>query len=417
MPRLIVILAAGSRGDIQPCVALGQGLTARGEKVRLVASARYEQLATEAGLEFAALSTDPTEILSSPEGQAWLAGGRNPVKFVRNFKRIIGPVADRLMAEALAACRDADLLLAPTIGFAGEHLGEHLGIPHALIHFQPSQPTGAFPHPLLPGRLRLGAAGNRLTFHAVDQIAWQFLRPFINPWRTNELGLGRLPLRGPMRQVRRAEIPVLCCFSEHVVPRPADWPSYVHVTGYWFVDAPAGWTPPSDLADFLAAGPPPVYVGFGSMLPKDPERTWTTVRAAVRKAGLRALISGDPAVLPTDTGDDVRTIADVPHAWLFPRTAAVVHHGGAGTTAAGLRAGVPTVVCPFFGDQPYWGERVAALRAGPSPLPIRRLTAESLADALTTARSPVTKAAAARLGAAISAEDGVARACDLLARL
>jgi len=417
MPRLIVILAAGSRGDIQPCVALGRGLADRGEKVRLVASARYESLATEAGLEFAALSTDPTEILSSPEGQAWLAGGRNPVKFVRNFKRIIGPVADRLMAEALAACKDADLLLAPTIGFAGEHLGAHLGIPHAIIHFQPSQPTGAFPHPLLPAKLRLGRAANRATFHAVDQIAWQFLRPFINPWRRDELGLPKLPLRGPMRQVRKSGVPVLCCFSEHVVPRPPDWPSYVHVTGYWFVDAAADWTPPSDLASFLEAGPPPVYIGFGSMVPKDPEQTWATVRAAVRKAGQRALISGDPAVLPSDTSGDILAISDVPHAWLFPRTAAVVHHGGAGTTAAGLRAGVPTIVCPFFGDQPYWGERVAALHAGPSPLPIRTLTADALAAALHAAQSPTIKAAAARLGTDISAESGTAQACNIIATL
>ena len=413
MSRLISILAAGSRGDIQPCVALGRGLAARGEKVRVVAPARYEPLVTTAGLEFAGLTVDPAEILNSPDGQELLAGGRNPVKFVRNLKQIVGPQVDRLMTETLDACRDADLLLGPTIGYAGEHLGESLGIPHALIHFQPSQPTGAFPHPLVPGRLRIGPAGNRLTFLAVDQVTWQFVRPFVNPWRVRDLGLNRLPLRGPMHRVRRAQRPVLCCFSESVVPRPADWPSYVRVTGYWFLDAEADWTPPRDLAEFLAAGEPPVYVGFGSMVPADPARALETVRSALRKAGRRGLISG----LGPVEGDDLMAVADVPHAWLFPRTSAVVHHGGAGTTAAALRAGVPTVICPFFGDQPYWGERVAALGAGPALLPIRRLTADGLAAALTATESPAMRSIAARLGREISAEDGVARACEVIAKI
>ncbi|MGI8334921.1 glycosyltransferase [Actinomadura scrupuli] len=416
MSRLIVIIAAGSRGDIQPCVALGQGLTARGDKVRLVASARYEPMVTAAGMEFAALTADPTEILSSAEGQEWLAGGRDPVRFIRNFKRVIGPMAHRLLAEALAASQDADLLLAPTIGFFGEHVGEHLDIPRALIHFQPSQPTGAFPHPLLPQGRLLGQAGNRLSFQAVDQVAWQLLRPFINPWRQRSLGLAKLPLRGPMHRVRRDRRPVLCCFSDAVVPRPADWPSYVHTTGYWFVDAAPDWSPPRDLADFLAAGPPPVYVGFGSMVPADPARTDAVVRAALRRAGLRGVLAGDPAHAPQD--DDVLVVNDVPHAWLFPRMAAVVHHGGAGTTAAGLRAGVPTIVCPFFGDQPYWGERVAALGAGPGPLPVKGLTAGRLSAALErTTGSERMRAAATRLGERLSAEDGVGAACDILATL
>jgi sterol 3beta-glucosyltransferase len=416
MSRLIVIIAAGSRGDIQPCVALGQGLAARGDKVRLVASGRYEPMVTGAGLEFAALTADPTEILTSDEGQEWLAGGRNPVKFIRNFKRIIGPMAERLLAEALAACQGADLLLTPTIGFFGEHVGEHLDIPRVLLHFQPSQPTGEFPHPLLPQGRLLGRTGNRLSFSLVDQVAWQLLRPFINPWRQRSLGLAKLPLLGPMRRVRRDERPVLCCFSEAVVSRPADWPPYVHTTGYWFVDAASDWAPPQELADFLAAGPPPAYVGFGSMVPKNPAETDAIVRAALRQAGVRGILAGDPETAPRD--EDVLVVSDVPHAWLFPRMAAVVHHGGAGTTAAGLRAGVPTIICPFFGDQPYWGERVAALGAGPKPLPVKELTVGGLAAAITQAvHSESVRSAAARVGERISAEDGVAAACDVLSPL
>jgi sterol 3beta-glucosyltransferase len=154
-----------------------------------------------------------------------------------------------------------------------------------MIHFQPSRATRTFPHPLV--RHALGA--NRLSFAAVDQLGWQLLRPFVNPWRREVLGLPKLPLRGPMRRVR--DVPALCCFSEAVVPRPPDWPPNVHLTGYWFLDEPA-WGPEPGLAAFLAAGPPPVYAGFGSMVPRDPAAMTRTVRAALREAGVRAVVHG-----------------------------------------------------------------------------------------------------------------------------
>ncbi|MFC4909022.1 glycosyltransferase [Actinomadura gamaensis] len=407
MTRTIVIFAAGSRGDIQPCVALGRALAARGDRVRLVASARYAPLASASGLELAPLTVDPTEILTSDAGQELLAGGRNPVRFLTGFRRILGPVARRLLDECLDGSKDADLLLGPTLGLLPRHLGEHLDVPWALIHFQPSRPTAAFPHPFVPRSL--GRAGNRASFAAVDQIAWQLSRPFLNPWRREALGLPPLPVRGPGRD----DALVLACFSEHVVPRPADWPAHVHLTGYWTLDDPS-FEPPDDLAAFLAAGPPPVYVGFGSMVPKDARLTDLTVRTALRVAGVRGIVQGDPA---TSDGD-VLAVRDVPHTWLFPRMAAVVHHGGAGTTAAGLRAGVPSVVTPFFGDQPYWGERVAALGAGPAPVPFRTLTVPRLASAIRRATGDdAIRTRAADLGERLRAEDGVARAVTLLDRV
>ncbi|WP_243723488.1 glycosyltransferase [Actinomadura sp. 7K507] len=402
----IVIFAAGSRGDIQPCVALGRVLRQRGDEVRLVASARYSPMVVAAGLELAPLTADPTEILESDAGQELLAGGRNPVKFLGGFRRILAPMAERLLAECLDACKGADLILGPTLGFLPQHIGEHLGIPWALIHFQPSQPTGAFPHPFVPQARILGPWANRASFRAVDQIAWQLSRPFINPWRDETLGLRRLPVRG-----RRADGgQVLACFSPAVVPRPGDWPSNVNLTGYWFLDEP-DWRPPRELADFLAAGPAPVYAGFGSMVPKDAGMAALAVRTALKLAGVRGIVQGDP-----ETSDDqVLAVRDVPHSWLFPRMAAVVHHGGAGTTAAGLRAGVPTVVCPFFGDQPYWGERVASLGAGPAPLPFRAVTVPRLASKIRRAvRDQEMADRANELGHQIRGEDGVGRAQEII---
>lgn len=411
MGRTVVIFAAGSRGDLQPCVALGRGLADRGDEVRLISSEQYRELITGAGLGFAPLSLDPTQIVNSPEGQELLSGGRNPVRFLRNLRRIARPLADRVLGELVAGADGADLFLAPTLGFLGHHVSEYLGIPHAIVHFQPSQPTRAFPHPFLPQARLLGPYGNRLSFELLDWVTWQLARPFLNPWRVRGLGLPRLPaLRGPLPAARRA--PVLCAFSPTLVPRPADWPDNVRLTGFWFLEQPR-WEPPADLLAFLDDGPPPVYVGFGSMATKDPAAADRAIRTALRRAGLRGVLSPQPGT-SIEPEDDMFVVRNIPFHWLFPQMAGVVHHGGAGTTAEGLKAGVPTLVCPFFGDQPYWADRVHALGAGPRPLPASALTADALAPRLQDLVKPPYRTRAQDLAKSLNAEDGVARACETL---
>nr|WP_221473996.1 glycosyltransferase [Planomonospora venezuelensis] len=424
-------MAFGSRGDTQPCVALGAGLVARGHRVAVVAAGRYGGLVEEAGrygaaaggtgrpatrgtLEFSPIGVDPLRIVESEEGQAWLRSG--PAGFVRGFRRIVEPLAERLVTEVDAACADADLVLSPALGGFGHHLSERYGMPYALLHFQPSEPTRAFPNPLVPLRT-LGPWGNRASYALVEGVSGLLLGRMVDRLRGRVLELG--PMRGGMfRRARADRVPVLCGVSPSVVTRPADWPGHVHLTGYWGLDR--RWSPPTELEAFLEAGPPPVYVGFGSMVPADPAATARTVVAALRAAGVRGVLQGLPyggTDGPPGSGgaDDMFVIGDADHAWLFPRTAAVVHHGGAGTTGTALRAGVPGVVCPFFSDQPFWGARVAALGAGPAPLPVRRLTAEDLAGRVAQAvRDSGMRAAAARLGERLRAEDGVARACEVL---
>ncbi len=205
-------------------------------------------------------------------------------------------------------------------------------------------------------------------------------------------------------------------FSPSIVPRPADWGSHVHVTGYWFNDPENGWRPPAELAHFLDAGPPPVYVGFGSMTDRDPAVVARIVLEALEQTGCRAVVLSGWARLPGVTDrPGVHFVENVPHDWLFPKMAAVVHHGGAGTTHAGLRAGAPTVVVPFFTDQPFWGARVAELGVGPRPIPRRELSSDRLATALCrVTRDPVMRARASAIGSRIRAEDGVANAVRAL---
>jgi UDP:flavonoid glycosyltransferase YjiC (YdhE family) len=209
---------------------------------------------------------------------------------------------------------------------------------------------------------------------------------------------------------------VLYGFSHAVIPPAADWGANVHVTGYWFLDRSESWTPPPALADFLAAGPPPVYLGFGSMSTQKPRETADLVLAALSKAGQRGIIlSGWGGMTASDLPGTVFPLASAPFTWLFPRMAAVAHHGGAGTTAQGLRAGVPSIVIPFFGDQPFWGARVRALGAGPAPIPRKKLTVERLAEAIEQAVSDQgMRAKAAAIGAKIRAEDGVACAAQIV---
>jgi sterol 3beta-glucosyltransferase len=211
-------------------------------------------------------------------------------------------------------------------------------------------------------------------------------------------------------------VPVLLAFSRHVLPPPPDWPESVRVTGYWFLNEGQSWHPPPGLLEFLSAGPPPVMVGFGSMAGRNPARTTRIVLDALMQSGQRGLIvTGWGGLGISNPPAGVHAIEFAPYDWLLPRVAAVVHHGGAGTTAAGLHAGKPTVICPFVSDQPFWGKRVTALGVGPPPIPQRKLTAPKLARAIQQAVSDTAmRQRAAELGAQIRAEDGIASAVDFI---
>lgn len=428
---LVVFVAVGSRGDVQPYVALGRALAARGMRVRVATGQPYQGLVAEAGLEPAAVAhTDPRVALASERGQAWVEA-IGPVTFVRRMVRLGAPELERYSESVLAACDGADAIVYSPLGSPAFHVGQARGIPTAVAALQPSFPTREFPSFTLPSGRSLGPVGNRLSHLLVERLGWQLLRRPVDRWR-RRLGLPPLGLAGPWPLLHRGPDPILYGYSPTVLPRPADWPPHVHVTGYWFLDPAPGWTPPPELEAFLDAGPPPVYVGFGSMVWRDQAEAWRAVRTALRKVGVRAVVARPhdlphERVLPPElagaasSGADpeVHVVGDVPHAWLFPRMAAVVHHAGAGTTAAGLRAGVPAVTCPLLADQPAWAARVHALGAGPRPLNARKDLLLNGVDRLAAAISqavgdPAMHQAAAALGERIRAEDGTGRAAEVI---
>lgn len=403
----IMILAPGSRGDIQPYLALGSLLKARGHSVVLVSNAIYADLVAPFGLDFHPLDLDVRGLVQDGTTLASLAvrGGEMRATF-------------GAMAQAcLEASRGSTLLIGGITGvLIAASVAERLALPLLQAYNVPLSPTRAFAGALLPGMPRgpwgIGyGLSNRLTRQAI----WQAYRLVDRTVRVETLGLRPFPAAGPWDKGLLGSSTVLYGISPSVLPQPPDWdPARIQVTGYWFLDEAPGWEVPQDLEEFLAAGSPPVYVGFGSMSSQEPEATAALVFKALERSGQRGIVyAGWNGLKARDMPSSVHMVEALPHSWLFPRMAAVIHHGGAGTTAAGFRSGRPSIIVPFHGDQPFWARKAAGLGVAPSPLPRRSLSAEGLAKAIDRALGDTGIIAAAReLGERIAGEDGLGRAVD-----
>jgi len=409
------LIAAGSRGDVQPYVALGTGLLEAGHSVSILASPDFKELVTAAGLQFSDMGGSTESVARGMESM--LERG--------NFLEILssmGSSARRMITQVsvsgMKACRETDVIVAGLGGFfIGLALSEKLGIRFVPAFVYPFTPTREFPSVLAPSTpFRLPGWVNRLTHLLAQQMMWQTFRAAENRARRQVLRIPPAPFWGPFRLFNRGGGTVLYGYSRHVIPVPQDWSDSMQVTGFWPLEPPRGWKPPAGLVNFLESGDPPVYIGFGSMIHRKPEEVTELVLSALTRTGRRGVVSaGWGGIGEGSLPKSVYPIGSIPHGWLFPRMAAVVHHGGAGTTSAGLRAGVPAVVTPFFGDQPFWGERIHALGVGPIPIPRPRLTADNLARAIDAAVSdPGMAGRAARLGEQIRSEDGIARAVEIL---
>ena len=412
----IAIMALGSRGDVQPYLSLGKGLKAAGHFVRLITHQNFERLVTSHGLEFYPVKGDVQAVLESPEMLKLLEQG-NFLAINAHTAKLVRSAAIDWAQDGIAACRGIDLLVAGVGGlYLSIALAQKLNIRFLQAYIFPFTPTTAFPAIVLPQSIsRLGGTVNRLSHHLFRQMMWQGFRQADRLARQQVLNLPPAPFWGSYNSAALRQYPTLYGFSSSVIPQPSDWQN-TQVTGYWFLDAAADWTPPAALMKFLNSGKPPVYIGFGSMGSRKPAATAALVLAALDRSGQRGiLLSGWGGLSQANLPDTVLMVESIPHSWLFPRMAAVVHHGGAGTTAAGLRAGVPSIVIPFFGDQLFWGQRVAKLGVGTAPIPRKQLTVELLAQAIDWAvTDPVMIQQAANLGAKIQAEDGIAHAVAVI---
>jgi sterol 3beta-glucosyltransferase len=409
----ITVNTFGTRGDIQPYVALSLGLQHAGHTVRIVTHRIFAAFVQEHGLDFYPLDLDPRQVLIQ---QALSELGNNRLRITRWLKENYRPVLRDLFAATLDASRNAELMLNSGLSFAGWHVAEKLGIPALATYLWPVTPsrhlpatTGSIPPPWLP----LRGAVNYLSAKLSNQLFFKLMSPLVNECRKDILDLRPLGIRDywPLDSARGGT-PIIYGFSPSVIPRPPDWGDGQQVAGYWFLDTEEAYQARADLLDFLGDGPPPVYVGFGSMVDHEREVTNKLIIDALQEAGQRGILQAGWSELGAGhLPDSVFRLGAVPHDWLFPQMAAVVHHGGAGTTATALRAGVPSVVVPWFGDQFFWGWRVQEVGAGPAPITRSRLTTTKLAIAIQQAVSDETiKRTAAQLGQQIRSEDGVGTA-------
>jgi UDP:flavonoid glycosyltransferase YjiC (YdhE family) len=418
-PMSIVIMVVGSRGDIQPFIPVGRRLAER-HRVRIATHREFRPMVEKAGLEFYPLGGNPHEMM---EYIVKTGGSIIPTRLDQFWEDV--PKKRAMIAEILAstwrACTEADpeqpgvrpfradLIVANPPSYGHIHCAEALHIPLHMIFTMPWSATRSFPHPFAqidPSTHR--PVENFFSYGVTDLIVWAGISDLVDTFRAETLKLPPLALTDGAMLLEDHEVPFTYLWPESLVPKPEDWGPHIDLANFIQYEQAQTYEPPQALLDFLAAGEPPIYVGFGSVVAEDPVALTRTIFTALERAGARGIVAEGWAHLGRGAlPPNVYVIGDTPHDWLFPRCRVVCHHGGAGTTSAGLRAGLPTIVVPFFGDQFFWGRIVANAGAGPEPIPIRRLNAESLTAAFDACRRPHIRERANELGALLRATDGV----------
>ena len=403
------IFAVGLRGDVEPALALASGLRGAGLQVRCAVQEDFAAAAAAAGLEVAPVRGRAADFFGGAAGAAARDRLRTPLEFRRFFDSYLARPYAHMLDDLAVAARGADLVVCWPWMRVAVSIEDALKVPVVVAGVYPVMylPTAAFPNPYQ-------AAVPSPSSPSAVRRSWRLAIPafsadhgVIQEWRASTLGLGRRGWRSDVRRLR--QLPHLLGYSETVLPRPADWPRDVTVTGYWVGEEGSSYTPPADLARFLAAGPPPVVVGFSSQVGGDRASLTRAVVDGLSQAGARGVVlTGFGGLRAADAAPHVCVVEDVPHAWLFARASAVIHHGGSGTTGAALRAGLPAATVPFGYDQPLWAGRIHALGAGPAPLDHRTLDAAAIARAVETLTSDDgIRARAREIGERLRHENGV----------
>jgi len=401
----ITLLTYGSRGDFQPFLALALGLKRAGHTPRLVAPGRFADAAAHYGVDFSALPGDPSEISLQLNN-----AGTNPVRMVKAMRKYIYAIAPKVVQVSYQALQGADLVIHSFLFTTGGHsFARELGIPDISVQTFPMfAPTRAFPNVAMswlpPG------LPSYLSHWLATQIFWYGGNAGVPGLRKSHPQNFPKKLSWPFKQDSvRPLTPLVMAYSPTVLPRPTDWTSpHIHIPGYFFLEEP-DYQPPAELMKFLESGDAPVCITFGSNLNREGGRVLKTVLDSLAHNGQRGiLLTGWGGNLEQRIPPNVLVLPEASHTWLLPRCLAVVHHGGAGTTGAGLRAGIPNIVLPSATDQPFWAKRVTELGAGPQPIPLKGLTTESLSAALLAAQNDANmRVRAAQVGESIRAENGV----------
>ncbi|KAI1939307.1 Sterol 3-beta-glucosyltransferase [Ophidiomyces ophidiicola] len=414
----ITCLTIGSRGDVQPYIALCKGLLADGHQPKIATHREFEAWVRSHGIDFAPVEGDPAELM-----RICVEHGMFTYSFLREASQKFRGWIDELLSSAWQSCQGSDVLIESPSAMAGIHVAEALRIPYFRAFTMPWTRTKGYPHAFAVPDSKLGGTYNYMSYVMFDNLFWKAIAGQVNTWRKRELMLGDTSLS----KMQPSKVPFLYNFSPSVVPPPPDYGEWVRVTGYWFLDEASDWTPPESLVSFLEKAREDnkriVYIGFGSIVVSDPAALTRTVIQAVLTADVRCVLSkgwsdrlGNPASAKPEVPlpPEIHQITSAPHDWLFTQVDAVAHHGGAGTTGASLRAGVPTIIKPFFGDQFFFGTRVEDLGVG---ICLRKLNVTNFSKALWDATNSDRMIVKAKLlGEKIRKENGVETAIQALYR-
>jgi sterol 3beta-glucosyltransferase len=418
----IAITSVGTRGDLQPYIALGLGLKNYGHDVVIVSAKNEETFVRNYGLDFFALDVDIQKIMEGGEVQE-MAKGSNPLKFIISHlkgSKSLKALMIKTQGEIWNACQNAGLIIFHPGMPLGFFLAKEKNKKAVLATPFPVVATKDYPSILFYALPKLGSWYNLLTHFIFDKVFWALAKPPIKEfWNKNIKSKINFSLSPLKQQIKSGQL-VLNGYSELLFSHSKEWSSNIHTTGSWIIDTEPDFLPPTELENFINCDEAPVYIGFGSM--KDPHSFNRTLAVIIEALGItkqRAVVglgwttNNYKEKLP----GNIFLIDSIPHTWLFPKMKMVIHHGGAGTTATGLRAGKPTIIIPHNADQPAWGQRVFELGVGSKPIKKSKLTADKLANAILYAQAPNIIANAERLGQELKRENGVQNAVQIIDRL
>jgi len=373
----IIILTSGSRGDVQPYIALAKGIQNKGYNVKLVANSNFKDFVEDNNIKFCPVNLDIKELVESEEGIK-LIESRNVVNFLLKFLDLFKKSLVQFFDEILEYCNDSDLIIHSPTAFVASYIAVKMNIPSIGAYLQPFSKTKEFPNFAFPQNISYLPFYNELSHYLFDFLSWQMIRPSVNYITNQRLKIGKLPFFFISSKFQeKNNFPIIYGYSSHIIPKPKDWRESLNITGYWFLEN-NNYIPPKELENFLNTDKKIIYIGFGSMSNRNSEEVAKIIENTINKLNIKAVVLSGWKGINKIENENIYMTDYIDHNWLFPKISACVHHSGAGTTSACLKSATPQIPIPFFADQPFWANRVYSLGLASKPIKRKNLNEENL---------------------------------------
>lgn len=400
---MITIICAGSRGDFQPYVALAQRLKILGEEVRISGFSQFENFVRGYGIDYVPIEVDYEELGVDPKMLKQAGSADNPLKMILTFNKM-KKYGAQIAKQTYDSLEGSELIVYHPGCVIGYFAAQEMNIPSVLATPFPMNKTEEYLSLVTYGKARPTKINKKISYKMIQGMLWLASSNTVKQhWKER---FGRLPknFKSPYEKISKYHIAMVSC-SNFVFPRPKDWDKNIYQSGYWFVEENKEYKPSKEIEAFINNREKPVYIGFGSVFDSDEkDKIVRIIIDALKKCGKRGIISGMGKV--DNLPDNIISVDGIPHTWLFEKVSVVCHHGGAGTTAAGFRAGVPSVIIPFSNDQFAWAHRAFDLGVGSKPIYKKDLTADKLAEGINYALNNDMIERAEMLSKNIALEDG-----------